>query len=90
MTNSFDNQTSILAELWMNYRDDDELEDFIAYNDIGLPLAYLLHNEIVLPTDLSNIYIDETYGLLLEALGVEDKEYESLDELLGSTPSDPQ
>ena len=90
MTNSFENKCSILAELWMNYRDDDELEDFITYNDIGLPLAYLLHNEIVLPTDLSNNYIEETYNLLLEALGVEDKEYESLDELLGSTPSDPQ
>ena len=90
MTNSFDNQTSILAELWMNYRDDDELEDFIAYNDIGLPLAYLLHNEIVLPTDLSNNYIEETYSLLINSLGVEDKEYESLDELLGSTPSDQE
>ena len=90
MTNSFENKCSILAELWMNYRDDDELEDFITYNDIGLPLAYLLHNEIVLKTELSNIYIEETYNLLLEALGAEDKEYESLDELLGSTPSDPQ
>ena len=90
MTNSFENKCSILAELWMNYRDDDELEDFIAYNDIGLPLAYLLHNEIVLPTDLSNNYIEETYNLLLESLGAEDKEYESLDELLGSTPPDQQ
>ena len=89
-TNSFENKCSILAELWMNYRDDDELEDFISYNDIGLPLAYLLHNEIVLKTELSNIYIEETYNLLLEALGAEDKAYESLDELLGSTPPDQQ
>ena len=84
MTNSFENKISILAELWMNYRDDDQLEDFIEYNDLGLPLAYLLHNEIVDQKELSNIYIEETYGLLLEALGVEDLEYDSLDTLLSA------
>ena len=56
--NTFQNKVTILAELWMNYRDDDELKDFIEYNDIGLPLAYLLMNEIVLPSDESAIYIN--------------------------------
>ncbi len=68
----------------MNYRDDEELKDFIEYNDLGLPLAYFLMNEIVLPTDQSQIYINETYDLLIAALTVEDKEWESLDELLRS------
>ena len=68
----------------MNYRDDKELKDFIDYNDLGLPLAYFLMNEIVLPTDQSQIYINETYDLLIAALTVEDKEWESLDELLRS------
>ena len=27
--NLLQNKITILAELWMNYRDDDELEDFI-------------------------------------------------------------
>jgi len=30
------------------------------------------------------VYIDETYNLFIASLGVEDKEWESLDELLGS------
>ena len=81
--NNMQNKITILAELWMNYRDDDELEDFIEYNDIGLPLAYLLMNEIVLPSDQSAIYINETYDLFLGALGIPDKEWESLDEMLG-------
>lgn len=68
----------------MNYRDDEELQDFLEYNDLGLPLAYLLTNEIVLPTEQSEIYINETYNLLLASLTVEDKEWESLDEMLGS------
>lgn len=81
--NNMQNKITILAELWMNYRDDDELEDFVEYNDIGLPLAYLLMNEIVLPSEQSAIYINETYDLFLGALGIPDKEWESLDEMLG-------
>ena len=82
MTQLFDNKISILAELWMNYRDDEQMADFMEYNDLGLPMAYLLHNEIVLPTELSSVYIEESYGLLVNALGVPDIEYESLDTLL--------
>ena len=67
----------------MNYRDDEELQDFIEYNDLGLPLAYFLMNEIVLPTDQAEVYINETYDLFVASLTVEDKEWESLDEILG-------
>jgi hypothetical protein len=81
--NTFQNKVTILAELWMNYRDDDELKDFIEYNDIGLPLAYLLMNEIVLPSEQSAIYINETYDLFVSSLAIPDKEWESLDEMLG-------
>jgi len=81
--NNFENKTTILAELWMNYRDDDQIKDFIDYNDLGLPLAYLLTNEIVLPTLQAEIYINETYDLFVAALDVEDIEYESLDEMMG-------
>jgi len=84
MANNFNNKITILSELWMNYRDDKELKDFIDYNDLGLPLAYFLMNEIVLPTEQSQVYINETYDLLIAALTVEDKEWESLDELLRS------
>ena len=81
--NTFDNKISILAELWMNYRDDEELQDFIEYNDLGLPLAYFLMNEIVLPTSQSELYINETYDLFIASLQVADREWESLDEVLG-------
>ena len=84
MTTDFSNKISILAELWMNYREDDHLDDFMEYNDLGLPMAYLLMNEIVLATEQSVIYIEETFDLLLSALSGEDKGFESLDELLAS------
>ena len=68
----------------MNYRDYQDLEVFINYNDLGLTLAYFLMNEIVLPTEQSEVYINETYDLLIASLTVEDKQWESLDEMLGS------
>lgn len=83
MTTDFSNRVTILAELWMNYRDDEQLQDFIEYNDLGLPMAYLLMNELVMPTDKSELYINETFDLLLAALDIKDKGFESLDELLG-------
>jgi hypothetical protein len=81
--NTFENKITILAELWMNYRDDEDLKDFVEYNDLGLPLAYFLMNEIVLPTSQSELYINETYDLFIASLQVADKEWESLDEVLG-------
>ena len=81
--NTFENKITILAELWMNYRDDEGLQDFVEYNDLGLPLAYFLTNEIVLPTPQSELYINETDDLLIASLAVEDRQWESLDELLG-------
>ena len=82
--NTFENKITILAELWMNYRDDEDLQDFVEYNDLGLPLAYFLMNEIVLPTSQSELYINETYDLFIASLQVADREWESLDEVLGS------
>jgi hypothetical protein len=84
MPNDFSNKITILAELWMNYRDDEQLKDFIEYNDLGLPMAYFLMNELVLPTKQSEVYVNETYELLVASLGAEDIEYESLDELLNT------
>ena len=87
-SNLFDNKVSILAELWMNYREDEQLKDFIEYNDLGLPMAYFLMNELLLPTQQAEIYINETYNLLLASLWVDDVDYESLDELLGAAESE--
>lgn len=88
MTTNFLNKTSILAELWMNYRDDEGLQDFVEYNDLGLPLAYFLYNELVLPTKQAEVYIEETFNLLVAALEVEDIGFESLDEMLGEANKD--
>jgi hypothetical protein len=82
-TTTYSNKTSILSELWINYKQDEEFLDFIEYNDMGLPLAYAIDHEIVKSTDLSQRFIEETFDLLLAALEVDDTGFETLDELLG-------
>jgi hypothetical protein len=75
-------KTEMLADLWLNYKDDPEFLDFISYNDLGLPLSYLLANLIVLPTPLATTFVEETFVLLLAAMEIpEDEGFESLDDL---------
>ena len=80
---TFENKCLILADLWLNYRSDEEFEDFIQYNDMGLPLAYALSEGIVKGTELSTKFIDETFDLLLAGLAIEDNEWDNLPDMLG-------
>lgn len=82
----FDTRCSILADLWMNYRGDEGFESFIEYNDLGLPLAYLISSNIVKPNaELATGFINETFELLMAALELEeDFGFASLDEMLNS------
>jgi hypothetical protein len=85
MATNFSSKCDILAELWMNYRQDENFEDFVEYNDMGLPLAYFIHTNMVTPTNEAKIYIDETFDLLIAAIQADpDEEYRTLNELLRS------
>lgn len=76
----------ILGDLWINYRSDEDFQSFIEYNDIGLPLAYLLSAKVVKTVDdMAVAFIDETFDLLLASLELEeDIGFTSLEELLSS------
>jgi hypothetical protein len=79
----FKNKCAILADIWLNYRDDQEFADFIEYNDLGLPLAYAIESGIVEKTERAKSFIEETFELLLAGLGIEeDTGFEDLEEVL--------
>ena len=79
----FEIKCNILADLWMNYRVDSDFKDFIEYNDVGLPAAWLLAEDIVSPTERVTPMIEETFLLLMAALEIEeDSGFESLDDML--------
>ena len=79
---TFENKCTILSDLWMQYRFEKQFEDFVQYNDIGLPLAFLIDEELVKPNPTAKAMIEETFELLLTALKIEDAGFDSLDELL--------
>lgn len=81
--NDFSSKCEILGDLWLNYKDDEAFTDFVEYNDLGLPLAYAVSAGLVKIEPQGQLYVEETWDLLLEALSADtEKEYESLEDLL--------
>jgi hypothetical protein len=78
---NYTDKCSILAELWLNYRTDDQLTDFVDYNDLGLPIAYAIDNDIVRSTEMAQRFVEETFDLLLASLKVEDTGFDNLDSI---------
>jgi hypothetical protein len=68
--------------LWLNYRSDEQFQDFIEYNDLGLPIAYAIDNSIVKSTEMAQRFVEESFDLFLASLDVEDTGFENLDDLL--------
>jgi hypothetical protein len=75
-------RADILAELWIQYKDDDDFRDFIEYNDLGLPLAYAVSHGIVEMNDQLELFVNESFDLLLSGLSLEDTGFDSLPDLL--------
>lgn len=86
----FADKVAILADLWTDYKTDEEFEDFIEYNDLGLPLAYALANDIVKPTTIAEQFVNETFELLLAGLEVQDTGFETLEDILAEAVDNPQ
>lgn len=79
---SFEDACSILAELWVNHKEEKTFQDFVSYNDLGLPLAFLVDSELVTPTEIAKKYIEETWIILLKSLNInEDPGFTCLEDL---------
>ena len=83
-TTTYENKCDILADLWIDYKNDVEFQDFVDYNDLGLPLAYAIASKIVPSTDIARPFIEETFDAFLNILGIEDTGFESLDDVFVS------
>ena len=83
-TTTFSAKCRILSDLWIKYRNEESLEDFFSYNDVSLPLAFLLSENIIGEKNAAiESFIEETFMLFLKAVEVEDDGFEELDEILG-------
>lgn len=83
---SFEDVCSILAELWINHKEEKNFEDFISYNDLGLPIAFAIDSELVIANDIAKKYIEETWFILLKSLDInEDIGFTCLEDLFSYT-----
>ena len=80
-TTTFDNKALILGQVWMQHKSDNEMADFFAYNDIGVPLAFAFAEGIVNHTPSLEQYVNESFDLLLEAIDIEDTGFDDLQHL---------
>jgi hypothetical protein len=62
----------ILARLWINERDNEAFEEYMEFNDLGLPLAYSLSEGIIESNTLVEAHINDSFDMLLTVLKVED------------------
>lgn len=81
MTLPLKNKSNILGQLWIDFREDEMMSDFIEYNDIGMPMAYFLSEGLVTPTVLAEEYVNETWALFLEVLNLSDEDVEDVQDL---------
>jgi hypothetical protein len=83
MSTPYKKKCEILSELWMTYRDEETLEDFFQYNDLSLPLAFMLKEGIV--SEKNSViegFIEEAFMIFLAAIKVEDEGFDNLDDIL--------
>jgi hypothetical protein len=94
MTTDFSKKIEILGQFYMLYKEDSGgMSDFIDFNDIGLPLAYLAAEGLCEVSEDGAKYIAETWDIFLSSLGLEDEGFDDLDVIMmkaknGSWPSD--
>lgn len=79
-----DNRTK--AEILVQFTQDEfnsgDYEEFFDYNDLGIPLAIAINNDLVILTDAGEELLEETWKdlcLLFDASP--DADYESIDDL---------
>jgi hypothetical protein len=94
---NFSDKCNILGQFWLFYREDAEKNeswgDFFSYNDVALPLAYMLMGDeplaIVNEKSDGETVIQETWEMLCEFLNVEeDGDYESIGDVFDASPND--
>lgn len=71
----------MLGQLWIDFREDEILSDFIEYNDLGMPLSYMISEGLVTATELAEQYVNETFALFLEIMNLTEPEVEDCDSL---------
>jgi hypothetical protein len=91
---NFETVCGILGELYTNYKDSKEFRSFVEFNDLGLPLAFLTSEGLIVElSDDGRRYVIDTFDMFIGSLKVDHEdimEGMTLDELLEIASSEQQ
>ncbi len=92
MSTSFLIKCEILAEVHIEAGFNPNLIEFRKYNDIGLPLAYLINQELVEPKGEKALgYVEDTWRMLSESLGIDPNgDYKNAEDYLSNSSEDDE
>lgn len=91
----FSSKCDVLAGLWLYYRDEAQKNsdwvDFFRYNDVGLPLSYVLAENLVdAATEDGTQIIEETWQMFCEYINIDpDGEYASIVDAFDASEQPP-
>lgn len=91
----FSSKCDVLGALWLYYRDtaatNEAWSDFFNYNDIGLPLAYLIAEGLAEPSgDEASKMIDETWDMFCGYINIDpEAEYTNIVEAFEASDQPP-
>jgi len=77
----FINKCNILGQFYSQYKEEKDFEDFMEFNDLGLPLAYFVSESLCEVSDDGVRYIGETWNLFIASLELEDTGFTNLEEV---------
>jgi hypothetical protein len=77
----FDSKCQILGDFYSQYRDEKDFEDFMEFNDLGLPLAYFVSQNLCDVSDDGVRYINETFDLFIASLEIQDTGFTNLEDV---------
>ena len=91
---NFETVCGILGELHFTYGDSKEFRSFVEFNDLGLPLAFLTSEGLIVElSDDGRRYVIDTFDMFIGSLKVDHEdimEGMTLDELLEIASSEQQ
>ena len=92
----FSTKCNILGDLWAFYREDIESseawQEFFKYNDVALPLAYMISNDYAMINEDSeaSTFIDETWDMFCEYIDIPaDGDYKDIREAFDASSQPP-
>ena len=71
----------ILSDTWVNFKEEEEFQEFFSINDLGVPLAYAVDDGLVMTNPKLEDLINETWDDLMNQLETEDTGFTSFHHL---------